>query len=161
MRTEKEATVPSKRFDPKTFYDPDRHYVKVQVAGPDWNVDDLSALMNEYDPRTGELAYRMDADGSQPGGSLITGKVNAVLISCTKEYAAFRNSQVTGASRARALAIPPTGDSHEFDATELARDMIDAGSAPVEYEKAIKVAGANAARHAAEKEAFLAAQNPA
>ncbi len=92
MRTAREAKIPSARMG-QFNYQSDRHYVLVQRAGPDWEYDTFTQYMNTFDPVTGERAYRIEADGAEGDGAMHTGKANAVLLSCSKEYADRKNRE--------------------------------------------------------------------
>jgi hypothetical protein len=112
----------------KFRYDPERHYVWHELPNKDWDSDAIDNLLDEMDPKTNELAYRIEADGSTEEGRRVTGSRRKIWLSCSKEYAARKEAQSSNASQEMRLAIQKGerkseerdlgGKNHEFIESE-------------------------------------------
>jgi hypothetical protein len=89
----------------KFKFDPDRHYCWLELPNKDWDSDAIDNLLDEVDPKSGEPAYRVEADGSTEEGRRITGSRRKIWLSCTQEYANRKAAENSNASREQARAI--------------------------------------------------------
>lgn len=159
-KTVREAKQPSHRIAPNVYFQPDRHYVKVQTSdgpGGTWRDNTLNELLFEVDIRTGQKAYQMEYKGDNPDHAAIVGKENLVIISCSKEYAAFRQSQLDALSKRRAATVIPIGNTEmgtEYDASADMQDAIRLATQSITGKDALSFHAEQVAQQQAEFDAL-------